>query len=199
MRLSLQVRGAQHAASRSVHAVAPSTGHRGLWMGIGALVVVLVLVGAGIAVPHFLHSHAATGSTDVAAARSVAYPGAQSSDASIECTPKPQLRRKRDSKPGNSAVFSRDGRDQKTEPATHLRPASRQLRRPATRRQPRPKPWSSRFRNRPVPRKRTWIRPTSEWYNCSARAGAVQNTVNRLRAARWNRVAWGCGRIWLRR
>jgi serine/threonine-protein kinase len=39
---------------------APSQGHRGLWMAMGALVVVLVLVGAGVAVPHFLHSHAAT-------------------------------------------------------------------------------------------------------------------------------------------
>jgi eukaryotic-like serine/threonine-protein kinase len=39
---------------------APSQGHRGLWMAMGALVVVLVLVGAGVAVPHFLHSHADT-------------------------------------------------------------------------------------------------------------------------------------------
>ncbi|HEX4228759.1 MAG TPA: protein kinase [Bryobacteraceae bacterium] len=58
--------GARYAQPGYVHPVGPpplpvsSQGHRGLWMAMGALVVVLVLVGAGIAVPHFLHSHAAT-------------------------------------------------------------------------------------------------------------------------------------------
>ena len=40
-----------------------SQGHRGLWMAMGACVVVLVLVAAGIAMPHFLRSHAATVAT----------------------------------------------------------------------------------------------------------------------------------------
>lgn len=39
---------------------AQSQGHRGLWMGMGALAVVLVLVFAAIALPHFLRSRAAS-------------------------------------------------------------------------------------------------------------------------------------------
>jgi serine/threonine-protein kinase len=58
--------GARYIPPGYVHPVgppplpAPSQGHRGLWMAMGALAVVLVLVGAAVAVPHFLHSHAAT-------------------------------------------------------------------------------------------------------------------------------------------
>jgi serine/threonine-protein kinase len=61
--------GARYVQPGNVHPAgppplpAPSQGHRGLWMAMGALVVVLVLVGAAVAVPHFLHSHASTVTT----------------------------------------------------------------------------------------------------------------------------------------
>lgn len=159
---------------------APSpSGHRGLWMATGALVVVAVLIGAGIALPHFLHSHAASGNpaaTQTTAAASTTPVALQKPTAPV-------------SKPAPTPMNQPETPVTDTTPATHEVPPAPQpsphMQRhdPAPTPDPQPAPpVQPPAQAQPVGPSQAEIDQANErMVQLSARASAVQSTVDRLR------------------
>ncbi|HEX4810684.1 MAG TPA: protein kinase [Bryobacteraceae bacterium] len=156
-----------------------SAGHRGLWMALGALVVVAVLIGAGVAVPHFLHSHAATGN-----------PAATQTSAPVATTPV-TLQKPTASVSKPAAVPTTEA----ATPVTDTAPAPQEVA-PA----PQPSPHRERHDSAPTPDPQPAppvqppVQPqpvgpslveidqaNERMVQLSARASAVQGSVDRLR------------------